>query len=179
MTDLERLRGFSNDLLEKFKGLEESAKGKRSSLFEEVMDSRKSKESTEHFKKERSGLFGEVWESFLTRYFPNVSKFMDLGSTVGFFSKDPEALAWQNEFEAITSLTLLIPDFMLRPITDPLAESELFIKILTNWPVKGEEFAEKIKAEKNPDDVISALRMINQDLNTSKVAFDDIRGWIS
>lgn len=179
MDTLEKLKGFSNDILEKFKSLQGSAEEKRGTLFDEVVDSKKSKDEAEKFKGERSGLFGEVWESYLARSFPNVSKFMDLGSTFHFFKKDSEVLAWQNEFESITALTLLIPDFLLRVVTDPIANSETFMTVLKHWPVKGEEFAAKIEKDKNPDDVVSALRLINQDLTTSKVAYDDIRGWLA
>jgi len=50
--------------------------------------------------KERSGIFGEVWESILVRYFPGISKLMDVASSVGITDKDPETVPWQNEFEA-------------------------------------------------------------------------------
>jgi hypothetical protein len=129
--------------------------------------------------KERSGIFGEVWESMLARYFPRLSKMMDIASAVGATEKDPEVVPWQNEWEAFTAFSMFVPDFLLRYITDPFAESETFLKMLEGWPLQGKELAAKIRAEKDPDDVIDALRMMHQDLFvTSKVSFEKAFGSI-
>ncbi|MFA5352225.1 MAG: hypothetical protein WC304_03020 [Candidatus Gracilibacteria bacterium] len=126
-----------------------------------------------HAEKERSGIFGEVWESILVRYFPGISKLIDVASSVGITDKDPETVPWQNEFEAFTAFSMFVPDFLLRYITDPFAESETFLKILEGWPMQGRELADKIRAKKDPDDVIDALRMMHQDLfATGKVSFE-------
>jgi hypothetical protein len=135
-------------------------------------------EIKENAEKSRESLFGEVWESVLARYFPNVSKLMDLASMVGITQKDPEAVPWQNEFENITALTLFIPDSFLHHITDWFANSETFLKILENWPIHGKAMADKIRQGKDPDDVINALRMMHQDMITGKVSFDKVRSAI-
>jgi len=136
--------------------------------------SKKLSEQAEASKAKRQTLFGEVWESVMMRYFPNLSKFLDLGTGFKLFQKEDEAHKLQNEFEFATALTLLIPDFLLRKVTDPIAESEAFLTILENWPVKGKELADKIRAEKNPDDVVNALRMMHQDMVTSKIAISEV-----
>jgi len=184
MGPLDKLQEFSAPLLKKFEDIEKSAQDKRQGLFSEVMGNKetaaKSKDIEGKYKEKRHSLFGEVFESFLARYFPNVSKFMDIGtSVVPFMNKDDEIFAWQNEFETITAFTLLIPDFLLRTVTDPIANSETFLTVLSHWPLKGEEFANKIRSDKNPDDVINALRLMHQDLATSKVSFTDIKSWFS
>ncbi len=184
MGPLDKLKEFSAPLLKKFEDIEKSAKDKRESLFGEVMTEKETAEKSgdieDKYKEKRHSLFGEVFESMLARYFPNVSKFMDIStSVIPFTSKDDEIFAWQNEFETITAFTVLVPDFLLRKITDPIAESETFLKVLSHWPLKGEDFANDIKSTKNPDTVINALRLMHQDLATSKVSFTDIKSWFS
>ncbi len=148
------------------------------SLFADNATKEKAEATREGFEKERSGFFGEVWESVLSRYFPNISKGLDGLSAIGVTKTDAEVVPWQNEFEAITAFSLLVPDFLLKYITDPIAKSAVFQKIIENWPLTG-DLAEKIKKDKNPDDVISALRIIHQDLFiTGKVSLDQVRAWM-
>lgn len=129
--------------------------------------------------KERSSLFGEVWESFLNRFFPNVSKILDLGSAAGLKEGDIEAVPWQNEFETITALSLFVPDFILHYITDPFAESDKFLTLVEYWPLLGKETADLIRKDKNPDDVVNAIRVMHQDMVTGKVGLEQIKEWLA
>lgn len=170
------------DFADKIIGEGEAAKSKQSDKPSGILGSlahtpavaAKLGEQAEASKAKRQTLFGEVWESIVARYFPNFSKFLDLGTGLKLFQKEDEAHRFQNEFEFVTAMTLLIPDFMLRKVTDPIAESETFLTVLEHWPVKGKEFADKIRAKKNPDDVVSALRMMHQDMVTSKILVSEV-----
>jgi hypothetical protein len=57
-----------------------------------------------------------------------------------------------------------VPDFLLKPFTDPFLNSEVFLKIVKNYPTLGEKWYQKISKEKDPDDIINALRIIHQDI---------------
>ncbi len=151
------------------------------SLFESLFSGDTASEALkvrETAQSEREGIFdslwnvgGEVGESWLSRNFPVVSQIFDVaGWVIG--NKDEEAFAWQNEFETLSALTMFIPDFLLRHMTDPIANSDIFIKILRNWPLGGDDFADRIESKGDPDDVIQAFRMIHQDLTTGKVSGD-------
>ncbi len=129
----------------------------------------RAKEVEHEGQKGRSGLIGEIFESFLARKYPAISKTLDLLSTGGVTDRDPEIFAWQNEFETLTALTMLVPDALLRKITDPLAQSEVFLKAVETFH---EELAEKIRAKKDPDDVVNALRELHQYISTGKVAVE-------
>lgn len=124
--------------------------------------------------KERSSIFGEVFESILNRYFPNISKGMDALGAVGIIDQDPEAVPWQNEFESLTAFSMFVPDSMLRPITDLVKNNPLFTAILKNWPAIDEELENKVLNEDNPDDVINALRIIHQDIVSGKLTSTEI-----
>jgi len=133
---------------------------------------------------ERGSLFGEVFESILNRSFPRISRLMDIASTVGVVERDPEVVPWQNEFESLTAFSMLVPDFLLRRFTDPFANSEAFLRIIEFWPatsrflIAGEELAEKIRRDKDPDDVITALRIIHQDIFiTGRVSLERVLGF--
>lgn len=120
----------------------------------------------------RSDFLGELWESFLARTFPTVSKALDFMGMVGAKKKDPEVVAWQNEFEGLTSLTLLIPDSLLQKLTDHLANSRVF---LTMVGFVHEDLANNIERKKNPDDVISAVRELHQYFVTGKVGYSKVQ----
>jgi len=129
-------------------------------------------------KKERSGIFGEVWESVLARHFPRLSKLLDMASTVGLTRRDKEVFSLQDEFESITAFTMLVPDFLLRKITDPLVHSSIFMEIVEHWPTIGKGWFQDLKkANYDPDDVINVLRVMVQDLVTGKVSMDKVMGW--
>jgi hypothetical protein len=124
---------------------------------------------------ERSGIFGEVFESLLARHFPRISKLMDLSSTIGLTRRDSEVVPWQNEFESLTAFTMFVPDFLLRKITDPLVHSSIFMKVVEYWPALGEKWIKTLKAPNvDPDDVINVLRIMNQDIIAGKVPVDKI-----
>ncbi len=135
-------------------------------------------ERTAETKKDRESLFGEVWESILARYFPNISKWLDIASAAGFKQGDEEVVPWQNEFEAVTAFTLFMPDFMLRYVTDPFAESEVFLSLVEKWPGLGKSYTDKIRERNDPDDVINVLRIMHQDLIVGKVTYDKSNEWL-
>jgi hypothetical protein len=135
----------------------------------------KAEKVQEDAQKERSSIFTEVWESALVRYFPNVSKILDMSSAVGVIKRDPSAGSWQSEFETITAFSLLVPDFLLAKLTNPLAHSETFQKIVENWPLMNQSWIDKIKdPDCDPDDVISILRIMNQDIVAGKVTVESV-----
>jgi len=136
---------------------------------------KKAEKIKEEGESERSGIFGEVFESLLTRHFPRLSKLMDLSSSVGLTKRDGEVVPWQNEFETLTAFTMFVPDFLLRKITDPLVHSSIFMKVVEYWPVLGEKWIKTLKAPNvDPDDVINVLRIMNQDIVAGKVPVDKI-----
>lgn len=136
----------------------------------------KAEKIRETAQEERMDIFGEVSESILNRYFPNISKLLDLQSNLT-GKTDIEVISWQNEFEALTALTLFIPDFLLKFITGPLVKSKFFMKIVENWPLCGEKMVKKIKKNKDPDDVINMLRIMYQDMIAGKVSSQKILEW--
>jgi len=124
----------------------------------------------EKAEKERAGIFGEVWESVLARQFPTLSKLMDLASATGVTKKDVQSIPLMNEFESITAFTLFIPDFLLKKVTDPMVKSTLFMSIVEHWPLLDEKWVKELKKPNyDPDDVISVLRIMAQDLVSGKV----------
>ncbi len=149
---------------------------------------KKIEEIQETAKEERGSLFKEVLGSGLKRYFPSLSKIIDTGRLItGQYEEKDEAYALEHEFEGLTALTMFVPDSFLKILTDPLVNSEIFQKIVDKWPElspnlpiigKGEfeELKEKIKDPKSydPDDVISLLRIMHQDLMTSKMSFSKV-----
>lgn len=93
------------------------------------------KKDVEKVDEERSGLLGEVFESFLARKFPQTSRILDLLSATGIKEGDPEIYSLQNEFEALSALTTFIPDRFLRKLTDPLLETSWFKTIVDYYPL--------------------------------------------
>jgi hypothetical protein len=94
---------------------------------------------------------------------------LDLMGFLNLKKQDVESFAWQNEFESLTALTMLVPDYLLKYITNPFANSAVFLQIVEEWPAAG-ELAQKIRKDKDPDDVVDAMRLIHQDLVTGKVS---------
>jgi hypothetical protein len=140
---------------------------------------------------ERRGFFGEFLNSFLVRQFPNASKVLDIGSAVGgatgMIDRKEEIYPLQHEFETVTALTMFVPDSWLSTVTDPLAESEIFQKIVEFWPLASgvdlplfgnEPLEDRVKA-KDPDAVVEAIRVIHQDFMTGKVSWDAVSGMLS
>lgn len=141
------------------------------------------KEETEKVKeeseKERAGLFGEAIGSSFKRLFPTLSKWLDLGKTggaaVGLFDRGPEGHALQHEIDSLTSFTLFIPDFMLKYATDIFHTSEIFQKVVEIWPLMPEELKKAMKDPNyDPDDLISIIRIMNQDIATGNVTYESL-----
>lgn len=139
---------------------------------------------------ERRGFFGEFLNSFLVRQFPNASKVLDIGATVGGWTgmveRKEEIYPLQHEFEFATAMTMFVPDGWLSTVTDPLAESEIFQKIVEFWPlasgvdlplIGNEPLEDRVKA-KDPDAVVEAIRVIHQDFMTGKVSWDAVSGML-
>jgi hypothetical protein len=123
----------------------------------------------------RHSLLGEVLESAMVRRAPGLSKCMDLLSTIGIKSKDPEILPWQDEFEKWTSLTMFIPDFLLHFATDPVLKLPGFKKLIKIYPLGGDAKKKILEAQQagkpvDPDDVINFLRIVNQDITLGKLS---------
>jgi hypothetical protein len=140
---------------------------------------------------ERRGFFGEFLNSFLVRQFPSASKVLDIGATVGGWTgmveRKEEIYPLQHEFEFATAMTMFVPDGWLSTVTDPLADSEIFQKIVEFWPmasgvdlplIGNEPLEDRVRA-KDPDAVIEAIRVIHQDLMTGKVSWDAVSGMLS
>ena len=129
----------------------------------------------ERQEKERSSFLWEVVESWLARWTPWLSKFLDVLSSTWLKNKDPEVVSWQNELEAITAWTMFVPDRFLRKVTDPIVKLPLFTKLVKYYPM-GNSIEKKlldkdgnIKSNYDPDDVISFIRMVHQDFISGKV----------
>jgi len=142
--------------------------------FVEKIDERALESIDKKYAVKRSALLGEVLEAAAARWSPGLSKFMDLLSTVGIRSKDPEILPRQHEFEKYTAMTMFIPDFLLKYATDPVLKLPGFQRLIEIYPLGGKPKKRILEAQKankvvNPDDVISFLRIVNQDLSLGKL----------
>jgi hypothetical protein len=129
--------------------------------------------------KERASVFGEVMDSGFYRFFPTLAKWVDMGkylaSRVGIIKRGPEGHALQHEIETVTAFSLIVPDFMLKYLTDPFQKMELFHKMVDFWPLMPDELKQAIKKEDyDPDDVISVMRIMNQDVATGKVTYESV-----
>lgn len=165
----------------------------------------KAREIHETAKKERSQIFGGeknpengekkggVWAGIMARYYPSLSKLGDLRNPLESIKKIKEnPMNLIDELDGLCADTILIPDFLLKFVTDPLVETDVFkklvdfydkgfaglltpnIPLLHRIPVLGPEkqnWSEKIFGKgKNydPDDVFSFLRIILKDKDTLK-----------
>src|SRR5690606_25384802 len=129
--------------------------------------------------------------SFLVRQFPNASKILDvgmgIGGATGMIERKEEIYPLQHEFETVTALTIIVPDSWLSTVTDPLADSEIFQKIVEYWPmasgvdlpiIGNEPLTDRVK-QKDPDAVVEVIRIIHQDFMTGKVSWDTVSGFLS
>lgn len=133
----------------------------------------------ENSEKERASLFGEAMGSGFRRMFPTLSKWLDVGkiggSALGVVDRGAEGHALQHEIESLTPFTLFIPDFMLKHATDLFFESETFQKVVEIWPMMPDELRQAMKDPNyDPDDLISIIRIMNQDLATGKVTYETL-----
>jgi hypothetical protein len=70
---------------------------------------------------------------------------------------------------------MFVPDRLLRKVTDPIVKLPLFATLVKRYPL-GNSLEKKlldssgnIKSNYDPDDVISFLRMVHQDMISGKV----------
>lgn len=137
-------------------------------LKEKMGFKKKAESIREDSEKYRSSILKEVLYSVLDRYAPRLSKLGSLAKTAGRLvgiGKGDESLAWENEFETITGLSLVIPDSMLGVLTNRFTGEGTFSAIVGYWPGMPDHFEEKIKDPNcDPDDVISILRIMHQDI---------------
>jgi len=134
------------------------------------------------YQKERSSLLGEVTESAVARWLPWRWKAADLLTSTWMKSWDPEAVAWQKEFESLTAWTMFVPDFLLKHVTGPIMKLPWFSSLVEHYPLWGkpkkrllDASTGKLKEQVNPDDIIDFLRMVNQDIVMGKVTFDSVK----
>jgi hypothetical protein len=147
-------------------------------IIHNFMDSDKSPKSPEsatklrEFQEERWDIFGEAFESILAHQFPTISKWMDVLSTIWVTEKDKEEYAFQNEFEALSALTILIPDSFLKKFTDKILAVPGFMMLVKLYPLDAD--IEKWIKEWDPDAVINFIRMIHQDAISGKVSLEGL-----
>ncbi len=124
------------------------------------------------FQEERWSIFAEAFEAILAHQFPTISKWMDILSTVWVTEKDKEEYAFQNEFEALSALTILIPDHFLKKFTDKILAVPWFMTLVRLYPLD-EDIEKRIK-EWDPDAVIDFIRMVHQDAISGKVSIEGL-----
>lgn len=147
-----------------------------------IFDSKESKDLEAKFSDERHSLLWEVSEARFISNFPTLSKVKDFSNLLWITKTDAEVLPWQNELEKGTATTLLLPDFLLRKITDPIVKSSAFNTVLNNFPPAWVEkipvvgtvlpMFTKVKTrildsmknwkEVDPDDFVDYIRYANQ-----------------
>ena len=125
--------------------------------------------------RERSSFLWEIVESAMSRRTPWLSKFMDVLSSIWVTNQDPEVVSRQNELEWFTARSIFIPDRFLRIVTDPIVKIPWFAKFVKAYPL-GNSLEKKllnwdgsIKSNYDPDDIISFIRMVHQDIISGKV----------
>lgn len=96
------------------------------------------------------------------------------GKLTGFFGPDEEIVPWQNEFEFTTAIIMLTPDFIKNrmPIVKELrtlADSPTFLTIVTHTPLLWKEFADKIKKDKDIDDIVKAFVLSTRKLSQEQL----------
>ncbi len=134
-------------------------------------------------REDRTTYLGELARSMYLRQLPGLATAgYDLTRFLfqeKFGTKDPsEAYAYQHEVEAILALARIAPDFLKKPLIEPLMIDSLKTVIL-NWPgIAGlaifgndpEAFKKRIE-EKEPNAWIDAIRIIHQDIVTGIVGY--------
>lgn len=177
---------------------------KKPELAKEATDAKESAE------KSRFDIFGDVGKSLFLREFPRLAAVFDIANA-GKKLKDKLASKSITEFtledfkdvflnfSTLSSLLILVPNEWKHVITDLLAESTIFQKLVEYWPGldgvdlpiigktgamaadipvlgKGGSLRDRILNEKDPNAVIEALRIMHQDVFvTGKVSFDWIK----
>lgn len=150
-------------------------------------------EARESAENERAGLFQEIGKSLFLRQFPRLAAITDLGKQFT-GNKAAEVVPWQNEFETISALLLIIPGEWKHFITDFFANSTIFRTLVEYWPgldgvdipligqylpesiASGGNIRQRILSNGDPSAVIGALRVMHQDLFvTGKVSFDQVK----
>lgn len=129
----------------------------------------------ENAEKERFDVFSEAFRLVGERY--GFNKMMPLidawrhtgGKLTGFFGPDAEIVPWQNEFEFSTAIMMLMPDSWKDSLPyvkelRTLADSPTFLKIVANVPLLGQEAADKIKKDRDIDDIVKAFRIVHQEI---------------
>jgi len=151
-------------------------------LMQQLGFKEKAEKVTETAEKERKGLFGEVMQTGLNRYFPKIAKFIDIAKTGGQalgVDRGPESYPLEHEFESITAFSALVPDSWLSIVTDPLKNCDLVMKVVNAWPMMPSDVLEGLsKDDYDPDDMISALRVMHQDIVLGKTTLDKVIGSI-
>jgi len=147
-----------------------------------LFDSKESKDLEDKFGDERHSLLWEVWEARFISNFPTLSKVKDFSNLLWITKTDAEVLPWQNEVEKGTALFLLVPDFLLKNITNPIVKSNAFNTLLNNFPPAWVEKIPVVSSilpmftksktrivdtmstwkEVDPDDFIDYIRYANQ-----------------
>ncbi len=169
-------------------GPAEGAERSGNSIFDFLKGNPSTSEKAEGIKEgaeqERAGIFGEVASSLYRRWFPDLAKFTDLAAAgaqgLGIREMGPEAVPWQHEFETITAFSLLVPDSMLKHLSDPLAKSELFKKMVDYWPtsIPDDMKADLAKEDYDPDVFFDIIRIMNQDIAAGKTTVEKVLGLI-
>lgn len=169
-----------NWTIDKAKSMMEELAGKLTNG--ELLDNKNNKEAKELDEKyadERHSLLWEVTESSMARWTPGISKFLDLGTSLGFRKWDSEAVRWQKEFESLTAWTMFIPDRLLKFATNPVLKIPWFKAVVEKYPIWG-KVKNKLLDEMNswkdvdPDNVINFLRLVHQDMITWVVGYKQI-----
>ncbi len=179
---LDMLKKAGSDLLSDTKewGKEKLSGAMGGSFFESLFQDEKTKDQAEKIshtaQAERSSIWDSLWdmgvewgESILGRIFPSFAKFAWAAEGLYDYATDAEEdVPWEQEFKMIIGASAFIPDFMLRPFTDIIKKPILAILESGVYP-GGESLAAKIESEDDPDDLISVLAIMNQDIMTGKV----------
>jgi hypothetical protein len=151
---------------------------KKPEVASKALDAKEQAEAT------RYGLFGEIGKSLFLRQFPALAAATDIGKQLS-GNKAAEQVPWQNEFETISALLLLIPGDWRRVFTDFFANSSWFRALVEYWPGldgvdipligqylpealgTGGNIRQRILNNGDPAAVIGALRVMHQDLFVS------------
>lgn len=153
--------------------------------------------------KKRAGLGTEILKSIMLREAAPLSAFNDLGRFAT-DNKVAEVVPWQNEFETISAILVIVPNKWKKPITDFILDTLHFRKIFQYWPgldgiegvvnipsvgkdgtigkaifktvVRDGPIRQRIMQNSDPTAVIEALRVVHQDVFvTGKVSFDKLK----
>lgn len=143
-----------------------------------ISSNKETKEALKNNAEERHSFLGEIFESFIARKFPTISRMLDLASITGLKNKDPEAHALQSEFETLTAISTFVPNSLLRKFTDPLVNQSWFKTVVDWYPLDG-SIEKKILEEKNPQAVIDFIRMLHQDVVSFMAGKSSLFSWWS